>query len=63
MIALAQIRAELADRKSSDHHTSCRDCGRFVPKERWVPKQSPHAVRGQRPLWATCFDADEGPAY
>lgn len=63
MITLAQIRAELSDRKASDHHTSCRDCGRFVPKERWVPKQSTHAIRGQRPLCAPCFDEYEGPLY
>lgn len=63
MITLEQIRAEAAERKAVDHHTRCRDCGHFVPKERWVPRESQHAARGQRPLCAPCFDEYEGPLY
>lgn len=41
--------------KPEDHHTHCRDCGRFVDKSRWLLKTSAWAQRGQRPLCAPCF--------
>ncbi|MCO7055072.1 hypothetical protein [Pseudomonas juntendi] len=41
--------------KAADHHTHCRDCGRFVDKSRWLLKASAWAQRGQRPLCAPCF--------
>jgi len=63
MITLQEIRAQLSGLKAEDHHTHCRDCGHFVSKERWVPKDSPRAARGQRPLCAPCFDEYEGPLY
>jgi hypothetical protein len=49
-------RAEVAHRKAPDYHTSCRVCGRFVEKQRWVLKTSPHAIRGHRPVCAPCFE-------
>ncbi|MNR26545.1 hypothetical protein D3C85_1437660 [compost metagenome] len=48
---------EISERKASDYHTNCRDCGRFVEKWRWVSRTSHHAVeRGHRPICRPCWD-------
>ncbi|WP_409289824.1 hypothetical protein [Pseudomonas sp. KCJK8927] len=55
--------AKFAALKAEDHHTHCRDCGRFLDKSRWLSKASAWALRGQRPLCAPCFgeyDFDHG---
>ncbi|NIF24774.1 hypothetical protein F3J44_00115 [Pantoea sp. Tr-811] len=49
-----QRNAQYALLKSEDHHTHCRDCGRFVDKSRWLLKISAWAQRSQRPLCAPC---------
>ncbi|WP_338459556.1 hypothetical protein [Pseudomonas sp. TE3-3-F2023] len=47
--------AQFSMLKAEDHHTHCRDCGRFVDKSRWLLKASAWAQRGQRPLCTPCF--------
>lgn len=47
--------AQFATLKAENHHTHCRDCGRFVDKSRWLLKTSAWAQRGQRPLCTPCF--------
>lgn len=53
---MRQVAISISQRKAADHFTACRDCGRFADKSRWVPRDSPHAQRGARPLCAACFD-------
>ena len=53
--AMRQVAIEIRQRKAADHFTTCRDCGRFADKSRWVPRDSVHAQRGARPLCAACF--------
>ena len=52
---MRQEAIRISKRKASEHHTNCRDCGKFTDKSRWVPRDSTHAQRGARPLCAACF--------
>ena len=54
--AMRQEAIRISKRKASEHHTNCRDCGKFTPKDRWVPRDSAHAQRGARPLCEACAD-------
>ena len=52
---MRQEAIRISKRKAADHFTTCRDCGQFTDKSRWVPRDSTHAQRGARPLCAACF--------
>ena len=54
--AMRREAEKISKRKASEHHTNCRDCGKFTDKSRWVPRDSTHAQHGTRPLCAACFD-------
>ncbi|HFZ2535779.1 TPA: hypothetical protein ACIJ22_006280 [Pseudomonas aeruginosa] len=55
--AEAAYEATFAERKASEYHIRCRDCGVFVSKRRWVKKDHFNAIQHQqRPLCARCFD-------
>lgn len=38
-----------------EYYKSCVDCGKFLPKDWWIPKDSDRALmRGARPLCNNC---------
>jgi hypothetical protein len=44
----------------TQYQTRCRDCGRFVPRDRWVPVGAPN---GARPLCWSCLSLYDDPAF
>lgn len=37
---------------AEEFHKNCNDCGQFVPKRRWIPKNTPN---NERPLCMDCW--------
>ncbi|MVW75351.1 hypothetical protein [Pseudomonas xionganensis] len=55
--AMRREAERISKRRAADHHTNCRDCGKFTGKARWVLKDSALAKeRNHRPLCESCFD-------
>jgi len=56
--------AERTDREPSpkrlEYHTHCGDCGRFIPKERWVRKD--HPTKRHALCW-DCYCLYDDPAF
>ncbi len=50
----------LNGKKASEHHIKCHDCGQFLPKERWVPKDHPWKAHG---LCRECFNLYDDPNF
>lgn len=41
-------------------HTKCHDCGKFLKKSKWVPKDHP---RKEHALCSECYSNYDGPEY
>lgn len=52
---LEEEKRRIAQRKRKDHLCNCGDCGKFLPKERWLPKLTRANEQVRRPLCHNCW--------
>jgi len=56
----ASAGSDSSDLLSADAYTKCNDCGKFVKKREWVPKNHPWKKHA---LCSECFSNYDGPEY
>lgn len=57
---VTKMKSSRQDLPRDQYQTKCYDCGRFVPRARWIPI---NGSKGKKPLCIDCQSMYDDPAF